>query len=49
LVIGRTVTASADPEAAAERVTESAQSGLALVRARSKRAPQLPTGSRCLY
>jgi orotidine-5'-phosphate decarboxylase len=31
LVIGRTVTASADPEAAAERVTESAQSGLAVV------------------
>jgi orotidine-5'-phosphate decarboxylase len=31
LVIGRTVTASSDPEAAAARVTESAQSGLAVV------------------
>ncbi|MGZ8766062.1 MAG: orotidine-5'-phosphate decarboxylase [Acidimicrobiia bacterium] len=31
LVIGRTVTAASDPEAAAARVTESAQSGLAVV------------------
>jgi hypothetical protein len=31
LVIGRTVTASPDPEGAATRVTESAQSGLAMV------------------
>jgi orotidine-5'-phosphate decarboxylase len=36
LVIGRTVTAASDPEAAAERVTESARAGLAASGARTE-------------